>query len=71
MKTIQTSRLLILITITFLSFTIACSKSTDNNPASLVAPVAAIEVWVQKIQYNPTPKNEVVNTSVIWTNIGC
>ena len=70
MKTIQMSKLLFLTTITFLLFTIGCSKSKVNNPELHVAS-EAIEVWLQKIQYNPTPKNVEVNTSVIWTNQGC
>lgn len=71
MKTIQMSQLLFLTAIVFLSITIGCSKSNANNPPPRVAPGQAIEVWLHKIQYNPTPKNEVVNTSVIWIIEGC
>lgn len=71
MKAIPFSKLLFLTTITFQSFTIGCSKSIDTTQSTRVAPDAAMEAWIQKIQYKPTPKNVEVYTSVIWTNQGC
>jgi len=70
MKTIRMSKLLFLTSITFLLFTISCSKPKAKIPTSHYTP-ETIDVWLQKIQYNPTPQNAEVNKSVIWINEGC